>query len=163
MADFPLFPITVDALTGGDPHTGGVESHRFLEIPISGPGSANTLVTITGVAIPNADMESGTDDPAKLIQGDIFIKTDYQLKESDQFLQAATYASLASVTYDDGEPGDPNNPVPAPAFTAAVDSIDTTVVDNRVQVHLVVGIQGDTTIHRISYQANVLLKKAKQT
>jgi hypothetical protein len=163
MADFPPFPITVDALTGGDPHTGGVESHRFLEIPISGPGSANTLVTITGVAIPNADIESsGADDLKNLIHGDIFIKTDYQLKESDQFLQAATYASLASITFDDNE-GDPTNPFPAPAFTAAVDSIETTVFDNRIQVHLVVGIQGDTTINRISYQANVLLKKAEQT
>ena len=58
---------------------------------------------------------------------------------------------------------DITNPLSAPAFIAAVDSVDTTVdVDdgNRIQVHLVVGLQGDTTTHRISYQTNILLQKA---
>jgi hypothetical protein len=74
-------------------------------------------------------------------------------------LLAATYVSLASVTYDDEE--DITNPLSAPAFTAAVDSVDTTVFgDNRIQIHLVVGLQGDTTIHRVSYQANILLRRA---
>jgi hypothetical protein len=157
MGNIPQFPITVDALTGG------VESHRFLEIPISGPGTANTLVTITGVAIPAADEQSGTQDEKEpLIHGDIYITTDYRLKDSDKFLPpAATYVSLASITYDDEE-GTPLS-IPAPAFTAAIDSIDTTVNtdDNRIQVHLVVGIQGDTTINRISYQVNALLQKAE--
>jgi hypothetical protein len=160
------FSIIVDALAGG------LVSHRFLEIPVSGPGKANRLVTITGVAVPDADQLLGnpTGDSKYLIQGDIVIKTDYRLKDADkwegildgnQTLLAATYVSLASVTYDDEE--DITNPLSAPAFTAAVDSVDTTVdVDdgNRIQVHLVVGLQGDTTIHRISYQANILVQKA---
>lgn len=159
------FPKTVDALTGG------VVSHRFLEIPISGPGTANRLVTITGVAVPDADQSDGnpTGDPKEpLIHGDVYIITDYQLRDSDQWqkifdenttLLAATYVSLASITYDDEE--DIANPLSAPAFTAAIDSVDTTVyVDNRIQIHLVVGLQGDTTIHRVSYQANILLRRA---
>jgi hypothetical protein len=152
-----------------DTDTGSVESHRFLEIPISGPGAANRLVAITGVAIPEADESDGTGTNAQnepLIHGDIFIKTDYRLKDTDRWqeivngnkaLLAATYVSLASITYDDEEPA-----IDAvPAFTAAVDSVDTTVdSDNRIQVHLVVGLQGDTTIHRISYQVNILVQKA---
>ena len=161
------FSIVVDALAGG------VVSHRFLEIPISGPGKANRLVTITGVAVPDADQSEGdpTGDPKEpLVHGDIVIKTDYRLGDADQWegildgnqtLLAATYVSLASITYDDEE--DITNPLSAPAFTAAVDSVDTTVDvndGNRIQVHLVVGLQGDTTIHRISYQTNILLQKA---
>lgn len=150
--------------------TGGVESHRFLEIPVSGPGKANRLVTITGIAIPEADESDGTKDNKKpLVHGDIFIKTDYRLKDADRWqgivddnkdLLAATYVSLASITYDDEE--DITNPLPASAFTAAVDSVDTTVDtdDGRIWVHVVVGLQGDTTIHRIAYQANILVQKA---
>ena len=155
------FPKTVDT------DTGGVVSHRFLEIPISGPGTANRLVTITGVAVPDADEQDGTLDPSEpLIHGDIFIKTDYRLTDTDKWqgivdgnttLLAATYVSLASITYDDEEPSIVQNPT----FTAAVDSVETIVdTDGRIQVHVVVGLQGDTTIHRISYQTNILVQKA---
>jgi hypothetical protein len=143
-----------------DTDTGDVESHRFLEIPISGPGSANRLVTITGIAIPDADISDGNKPANELIHGDIFIKTDYRLRDTDKWqgivhrnttLLAATYASLASITYDE-EVDD---------FTAAVDSVDATVdTDGRIRVHMVVGLQGDTTIHRISYQTNILVQKA---
>jgi len=151
-----------------DTDFGSVESHRFLEIPIFGPGKANRLVTITGVAIPEADEQDGVpanSEVEPLIHGDIFIKTDYRLKDSDNWegivhgnkaLLAATYVSLASITYDDEEPFNP-----APGFTAAIDSVETTVdTDGRILIHLVVGLQGDTTIHRVSYQANILLQKA---
>jgi hypothetical protein len=48
--------------------------------------SANRLVTITGVAVPDADELNGTDDPNEpLIHGDIFIRTDYRLKDSDRW------------------------------------------------------------------------------
>ncbi|MGA7124923.1 MAG: hypothetical protein WBZ19_01345, partial [Chthoniobacterales bacterium] len=73
------FSIVVDALAGG------VVSHRFLEIPISGPGKANRLVTITGVAVPDADQSEGdpTGDPKEpLVHGDIVIKTDYRLGDA---------------------------------------------------------------------------------
>ena len=152
-----------------DTDTGGVVSHRFLEIPISGPGKANRLVTITGIAIPNADYNSHLDEP--VAHGDIFIHTDYQLKALDAVdglvdgnrgLLAATYASLASISYVAEEGiGDPTS---APAFTAAVDSVAAGIdKDRRIVVHLVVGVQGKpsfTTIHRISYQANILIQKA---
>lgn len=146
-----------------DTDTGGVVSHRFLEIPISGPGKANRLVTITGVALPGADDLGG--NPSPLDHGDIYIKTDYRLNPGDQWkgiangnqeLLAATYVSLASITFDDEEPAIDF----APAFTAAVDSVDTSVdTDGRIQVHVVFGLQGDTTINRVSYQANILVQK----
>ena len=136
----------------------GVESHRFLETPISGPGKANRLVTITGIAIPNADFFG-----QPLAHGDIFILTEYRIKDLGEFegivdgnkaLLAATYASLASISYGGDSYADP-----PPSFTAAVDSVDTRVADGRIVVHLVVGLQGVTSIHRISYQANVLVRK----
>jgi len=64
-----------------DTDTGGVESHRFLESPISGPGSANRLITITGIAVPDADISDGRKPASELNYGDIFIKTDYRLKD----------------------------------------------------------------------------------
>ena len=68
----------------------------------------------------------------------------------------ATCVSLAGITYDDEEPAIDH----PPAFTAAVDSVETTVdSDNRIEVHLVVGLPGDTTIDRISYQVNILIQK----
>lgn len=142
-----------------DTDTGGVESHRFLEIPISGPGSANRLITITGIAVPDADISDGRKPASELNYGDIFIKTDYRLKDTDKWLgivdgnttlQAATYASLASITFDDALDAD----------TVAVDSVDTTVdTDGRIRVHVLVALQGDMTIHRISYHANILVQK----
>jgi hypothetical protein len=128
-----------------------VESHTFCEIPVSGPGLANRLVTITGIAVPAADT---TDDSAG---GDIYIKTDYIVNSPDQWLNIvdgntsllqATTATLASIAVDEGE------------FILAIDEIAAQRnTDGRIQINIRAGIQGDSTLHRISYQANILISK----
>jgi|ERR1700730_7102393 len=139
-----------------DTDTGGVESHHFCEVPVSGPGTANRLVTITGVAISDVDTGDETDHD---MSGDIFIKTDYRLKDQDKYkdivngnktLLAATYVSLASIAADDSTD-----------VTYAVNRVFTDVDSaNRIQIHIQADLHGDVTLSRISYQTNILLQKA---
>lgn len=72
-------------------------------------------------------------------------------------LLAATYASLATIAADDDDaPGTPSG------FLLALNDIKTRVNEEdarSVQIHLTVGLQGDSTLAQIAYQANILIEK----
>jgi hypothetical protein len=126
-----------------------------VEIPIAGPGSANTLVCVSGIAVSGADSQSEF-----LVPFEIFIKTDYRLHDADEFkgivnsnseLLAATYATLAGIAADDSTD-----------VAYGVDSIETTIDANRrVQIHVVASLLGDATVNEVAYQANIIIKKAR--
>jgi hypothetical protein len=155
MTNFPMKTL--------DTNTGGVESHHFCEVPVSGPGNVNRLVTITGVAISDVDLEPPQTDPTDISTGNIFIITDYQLKVQDKYkeivngnkeLLAATYVALASIAADD-------RGHEIPDLTFAVDSVSAIVNGaNRIEIHIQAALQGDATLSRISYQTNILIQKA---
>lgn len=101
------------------------------------------------------------------MHGDVFITTDYRLENRDRWkeivnentsLLHATTVSLAAIASDDEEsPGTPTG------FVFALDQVET-IVDsadsNRIQIHITGGLQGDSTLMRISYQTNILVQKA---
>lgn len=132
----------------------GAESHRFCEIPVSGPGKANRLAIITGIAVPALD----TSDPDVSYKGDIYIKTDYIVNSPDRWLNIvngntsllqATTATLANI-FDESE---------GPSLFAVDEVAAQRNTDGRIQINLRVAIQGDVTLSRIAYQANVLIFK----
>ena len=138
-----------------DTDTGDVHSHRFMEMPITGPGSANTLVCITGIAVSGKDFVDEV-----LVPFDIYIATDYRLHDQDQFknivdgntdLIAATYVALASVAADDDTD-----------VVYGVDQVETRIDSNRrVQIHVTASLLGDATFNELAYQANILVRKAQ--
>src|SRR5215831_6071270 len=152
-----------------------VESHRYCEIPVAGPGLANTLVMITGIAVPAADVGRNEAETTVLCQGDIWIKTDYIVRSPDQwqhiandpktgqpneFLLQATNVTLATIFNEQGtnialiEPEEGE-------FTFAVNDVVAQVnTDGRVQIWIRAAAQGDVTLARIAYHANILIRKA---
>ncbi len=147
---------------------GGVNSHHFCEIPVTGPGRANRLVMITGIAICGTKDAKGLDvNRDDIVSDEVFITTEYHLgkndnwlglvKDQDMALLAATYASLAAIAADDDDaPGTPSG------FLLALNDIKTRVNEEdarSVQIHLTVGLQGDSTLAQIAYQANILIEK----
>jgi hypothetical protein len=131
---------------------GQVANPQFLEIPIQGPAPANRLVIVTGVAIVAADEDNwhlltggGEDSSAK---GDIYIETNYKLRDNDQLIDSATWISLASIEGDDD-----------PDFTLAVDSAEALKrTSNVIQIHVVAATSDDVSLLRVSYQANLLVR-----
>ena len=68
-----------------DTDTLDLESERFIEIPIKGPGDANRLVVLNGIAISGAD-GSGLDTPDQNpMHWDVLIQTKYRLAEADRW------------------------------------------------------------------------------
>lgn len=132
-----------------------VWSHRFCEMPVLGPGLANRLVTITGIALSRVDA-----DQTDIAFGDIYIKTDYRIRDQDHYkgivdgntsLLAATYVSLTSIASDDST-----------EVTFAVNTVSTSVdTVGRIQLHIQAALQGDATLSSIAYQANILIQKAE--
>jgi hypothetical protein len=163
---------------------GQVVDYHWCEMPVSGPGTANTLVMITGIALSGAEDDDDTLDVNNydVFRGSVSIYTNYWLKPTDRWYQIApdpldpngalntrlleaTFVSLASITQDDA--GDiPIVEDPAPTgFTFGLDSVSSVVDqdDNgRIRIDLRVGLQGDATLLRISYQASILVQKADQ-
>lgn len=147
--------VTLDANTPGQ-----VTEPRFVEVPIAGPGTANTLVVITGLANPGyADVDTDT-----LTFGEVTIKTQYLLGPGDTYLGivdnnsqllAASLVSLTHMAIDDDELSGPTG------FTVAVDTVDTSIgSDNRVWLKVGIALQGETDLLQFSYQASVVLQKA---
>ena len=132
-----------------------VESHRFCEVPVSGPGLVNRLVTITGIAVPAADTQTFDDT----FRGDIFVKTDFILNPPDQWLNIVDgNTDLLQVTYV--ALADINNEAEG-NFIFAVDETSTQRnVDGRIQVNIRAAVQGNVTLARVAYQANILFHKA---
>lgn len=132
-----------------------VESHRFCEIPVSGPGRANLLVIITGIAVPASD----TPDKDPTYSGDIYVKTDYIVNAPDEWqdivdgnknLLQATYVTPASILNEsEGE------------FIFAVNNVSTQRnSDGRIQINIAAVLHGDVTLARVAYQASILIHRA---
>jgi hypothetical protein len=148
---------------------GDVNSHQFCEIPVAGPGRANRLVVITGLAICGTKDIGGLDVVQDdIVSADVFITTDYHLDKRDNWLGivdgqdmsllAATYVSLACIASDNEDaPGTPDG------CLMAINDVKTRINEEdarSVLIHLKVGLQGDSTLGQISYQANILIQKA---
>ena len=66
---------------------GGVNSHHFCEIPVIGPGRANRLVMITGIAICGTKDTKGLDvNRDDIVSDEVFITTEYHLGKNDNWL-----------------------------------------------------------------------------
>jgi hypothetical protein len=157
-----------------------VRDPSFCEVPIRGPGFANTLVTITGIALSgttdNHDLNVSLDVDTKEItpRGKVHIHTNYYLDETDQWkgiagngeeLLQATTAFLTGLVNDDVEFLDvlgPSEPVTS-GFSFGLDSVSASVKEsekNRIVIDVEVGLSGDSTLAKIAYQANILIQKA---
>lgn len=138
--------------------SGDVSSHHVCEIPVVGPGKANRLVIITGLANCSAGEGKGLDvDQDDIATTDVQITTEYRLGPDDEWLGSAAYVSLATVTADDLDfPGTPTGFIFAlNEVTAQIDEQD----GRSVVIHIDVALQGDSTLKQIAYQANGLLQK----
>lgn len=127
---------------------GQVASARHLEIPIGGPGRANLLVVVDGVAVPDlaTDEQLGTEDATAV---EFFIDTDYKLRDDDVLLDSSAYVTLASIDADDST-----------AFRLALDATEVVVRTSKVvQLHVSGGVGGDTGLHRIGYQVNLVVMR----
>jgi hypothetical protein len=140
-----------------------IGSERFIEVPLSGPGDANSLVMLNGIAF------TGSDDPGRgldRIEGDshwaVFIDTKYRLADADPWpnivngsttLLQATWVSLCAITADE-EGG----------FVTALESATADWNSNkRIKLEIHAAVQGDCTILKIAYQVNFLIRKTVQT
>ncbi len=129
---------------------GEVGSGRFLEIPIKGPGSANLLVMIDGLAISPID---GTPFNAFSDDAEFHIATNYRLRDQDEMLDASAYACLAEVQADD-EPDTGSN------FSLTISGTGVVVATTRViQLQVSAQLAGDTALMRIGYRLNVVLHR----
>jgi hypothetical protein len=160
---------------------GQVVDYRWCEIPVPGPGTANTLVMITGIALSGETDNDLTLDVFEndVSRGNLSIYTNYWLKPGDQWKQIApdpldpngalntnlleaTIVSLCSVAQEDTDDISLLGTGPI-GFTFGLDSVDTVVDEgenDRIRIDLSVGLQGDATLLRFSYQANILIHKA---
>ena len=130
-----------------------VESHRFCEIPVMGPGVANRLVIITGIAVVAAD----TPDP-RTFRGDVYIKTDYIVNPPDQWLGIVNgNATLLQTTY--AALADINNESEGESLFAVDEASTQRNTDGRIQVNLRLAAQGDVALMRVSYQACILIRR----
>ncbi len=134
---------------------GQITNPRFLEIPIQGPKPANLLVTLTGVAIVVPDDEAwdqlNDGYSGSTTAGDIYIETNYKLRDSDELVDQATWVSLASIDADDD-----------PDFIIAINSAETLErTSNVIQVHVAALTNDDASILRISYQSNILVNRTQ--
>jgi hypothetical protein len=126
-----------------------VASAHHLEIPIVGPGRANLLVVVDGIAIPDVATDEfiGTEASTPF---DYFIQTDYKLKDDDLLLDSSAYVTLSSIDADDST-----------NFLIAMDTTEVLVRTTRViWLHVHGGFEGDTGLHRIGYQVNLVVSRS---
>jgi hypothetical protein len=125
-----------------------VASAHHLEIPIIGPGRANLLVIVDGIAIPDVatDEYIGSEDSTPF---DYFIQTDYKLKDDDVIIDSSAYVTLSSIDADDST-----------NFLIALDVAEVLVkTTNVIWLHISGGFEGDTGLHRIGYQVNLVVSR----
>jgi hypothetical protein len=132
---------------------GDVGSASYLEIPLAGPGEANTLVIVNGIAIPDlaTNENLGTEDTIRL---DFLIDTNYNLRDNDLLIDHSAYVCLSSIETDDdeGEGGE---------FRLALETADVLVrpTGKVVQLKASGAAGGDTGLHRIGFQLNLLVRR----
>jgi hypothetical protein len=132
---------------------GDVVSARYLEIPIKGPGQANNLVVIDGIAVPDLDTNEkfGLENPVPPVRVNFFIDTNYKLGDDDSLIDHSAYVCLSSINADDST-----------EFRLALDGTDVKVRTSKV-VQLIAfgGVGGDTGLMRIGFQVNLLVRKSR--
>jgi hypothetical protein len=132
---------------------GDVASARYLEIPVSAPGEANTLVIVDGIAIPDlaTDENLHTEDTIHL---DFLIDTNYKLGDNDLLIDHSAYVCLSSIEADDDQ-GDGGE------FRLALETADVLVgkTSKIVQLKVSGAAGGDTGLHRIGFQLNLLVRR----
>jgi hypothetical protein len=130
---------------------GEVTAARHLEIPIQGPGRANLLVCINGITVKGFDTDDDFRNGREPTGIEIFIDTDYKLRDDDVLVNATAYACLASMGTDDST-----------GFQLALDDSFVEVRTSRVvRLRLTGQAEGDTAIYRIGYQANLLVMRPR--
>jgi hypothetical protein len=141
-----MVSISVAADMGGV--AGGVASAHHLEIPIVGPGRANLLVVIDRIAIPElaTDEVLETEETTRI---DFLIDTDYKLRDADALIDSSAYVTLSSIDADDSTD-----------FLIALDTTEVKVrTSNVIQLKASGAVGGDTGLHRIGYQVNLLVMR----
>lgn len=143
-----------------------IESERFIEVPIKGPGDANRLVVLNGIALSGTEDDTTTlDSNAGVPQHwNVLIHTKYRLADADRWqnivdrnadLLQATWVSLCAIKADEA------GGTASWGFLLALDSVTASIDStNRVRLQIRAGLQGDSTIMKIAYQVNFLIKKA---
>ncbi|PYQ26617.1 MAG: hypothetical protein DMF56_23690 [Acidobacteria bacterium] len=130
---------------------GEVTAARHLEIPVQGPGRANLLVCINGITLKGFDTDEDFRNGREPTDIEIFIDTDYKLRDDDVLLYSTAYSCLASMGTDDDT-----------GFQLALDQSFAEVRTSRVvRIRLTGTAEGDTAIYRIGYQANLLLARTR--
>lgn len=148
-----------------------IESERFIEVPIKGPGEANRLVVLNGIALSGViDNENTNADTLDSISTSpehwtVLIHTKYRLTDADRWqnivngnteLLQATWVSLCGVAADEE-----GGAFESLGFIAALDSVSASINStNRVRLLIRAGLQGDCTIMKIAYQVNFIIRKA---
>src|SRR5882672_11186944 len=123
---------------------GDVTAAAHLEIPVQGPGNANLLVCINGITLRGFDTDDDFGNGREPTDIEIFIDTDYKLRDDDVLLNHTAYASLASMGTDDST-----------GFQLALDQSFVEMRTSRViRLRLTGKAEGDTALYRIGYQAN---------
>src|SRR3954447_14679582 len=80
---------------------GEITGARHLEIPIQGPGHANLLVCINGITLKGFDTDEDFRNQREPTDIEIFIDTDYKLRDDYVLVNSTAYACLASMGTDD--------------------------------------------------------------
>jgi hypothetical protein len=128
---------------------GEIVDPRHLEIPVQGPGRINLLVCITGVTLKGFDTDDDFRNGRIRTDVEIFVDTDYKLRDDDVLVNSSAYACLASMGTDDST-----------GFQLALDESFAEVRTSRVvRLRLTGTAEGDTGIYRIGYQVNLLVMR----
>jgi hypothetical protein len=155
-----------------------------LELPISGPADANTLVILTGTAFIGLDVDGeslsldvsppitldlhagdGAGDDRAFF-GQLLVRTGYLITSPDRYrdvggdgrIQQTTYATLAHIEGDDTDQA----LVAIDAAEADVDErygLTNPGAIGEVIVRMQLEIRGDCTLDGIAYQVHLLLHK----
>ena len=134
----------------GEPHRylveadfGDIGSSRHLEIPVRGPGSANLLVFINGITQSQFDI-----DWEEVYPFDMFIQTDYKLRDGDLLVNSSAYACLAAFAVDEN------------AMEVALN--ETAVIrgtGNVITLKVSGDVLGDIDLLHVGYQVNLLVSR----
>ncbi len=123
---------------------GEVGSIGQFEIPISGPAGANLLVCINGITLRGLDIDWEEPLPIRIV-----VETEYKLRDDDQVVGIAAYATLASIATDGGG-----------SFEIALNDVSAIRRTSNIVALIVNGeLLGDTTLFRIGYQINLTLRR----
>ena len=105
------------------------------------------MVCINGITLKGFDTDEDFRNGRERTGIEIFIDTEYKLRDSDVLVNSTVYACLASMGTDDST-----------GFELALDKSFAEVRTSKVVgLRLTGRAEGDTAIYRIGYEANLLV------